>query len=420
MEPATPLVRWRITGAFFFAQAFYSAAGIASFTVASIIGAQLSGSAVFAGVPAAMLYVGRAASAYPIGIVMDRVGRRPAIAAAYLTGAVGGTLATLSVLVESYPLFVTATFIFGMARGGSDQSRFAAAEVHAEGRRARIIGLIVFSGTIGAIAGPLLVSLSERFTVAAGLNWLAGPWIVAAAFSLLSSSIILGLVRPDPLQILRSSHPEAPRVKGTRVRTGGKHTVMQIIHSPRARLAISSMMIGQVVMAMIMTMTPLYMNQGGQETLAISLAMLSHTIGMFGLAWMTGWLVDRFSHVPVMVAGALMLVTTGLLATIADDVGVIMAVMFLLGLGWNFTFVAGSSLLVEGLAPRERGRTQGVGDAFVSITAATGGFGSGLMFAWGGMELLGWMGLALAAALAASAFWVGVARQPLAAAADGP
>ena len=179
------------------------------------------------------------------------------------------------------------------------------------------------------------------------------------------------------------------------------------------------MMIGQVVMAMIMTMTPLYMNQGGRETLAISLAMLSHTIGMFGLAWMTGWLVDRFSHVPVMLAGAFMLVTTGLLAAIADDFAVTMVVMFLLGLGWNFTFVSGSSLLVQGLAPRERGRTQGVGDAFVSITAATGGLGSGLMFAWGGMELLGWMGLALAAALLVGASWVGVARQPLAAAADG-
>ena len=420
MEPATPLVRWRITGAFFFAQAFYSAAGIASFTVASIIGAQLSGSAVFAGVPAAMLYVGRAASAYPIGIIMDRVGRRPAIAAAYLTGALGGTLATISVLVESYVLFVAATLVFGMARGGSDQSRFAAAEVHAEGRRARIIGLIVFSGTIGAIAGPLLVSLSERFTVAAGMNWLAGPWIVAAVFSLLSSSIILGLVRPDPLQILRSNDPHSHRAAGSLPRESGSHALLKIIRSPRARLAISSMMIGQVVMAMIMTMTPLYMNQGGQETLAISLAMLSHTIGMFGLAWMSGWLVDRISHIPVMVAGAFMLVTTGLLATVSDDFAVIMAVMFLLGLGWNFTFVAGSSLLVEGLAPRERGRTQGVGDAFVSITAATGGLGSGLMFAWGGMDLLGWMGLTLAVTLVASAFWVGVGRRPLAAAADGP
>ena len=419
MEPATPVIRWRITGALFIAQAFYSAAGIASFTVASIIGAELGGSAIFAGVPAAMLYVGRGVSAYPIGIIMDRAGRRPAIALAYLIGSFGAALATLSVLVESYALFVVAALVFGMARGGSDQSRFAAAEVHAEGRRARVIGLIVFSGTIGAIAGPLLVSLSERFTVTVGISWLAGPWIVAAAFSLLSSSIVLGLVRPDPLQILRSGEGGRLRASGAPAGTGRGRVLMSIIRSPRARLAISSMMIGQVVMAMIMTMTPLYMNEGGERTLAISFAMLSHTVGMFGLAWMTGWLVDRYSPIPVMVAGAFMLITTGLLAAIADDFAVIMAVMFLLGLGWNFTFVSGSSLLVQGLAPGERGRTQGVGDAFVSITAATGGLSSGLMFAWGGMELLGWMGLALAAALVAGAFWVGVGRQPLAAAADG-
>ena len=419
MEPVAPWVRWRITGALFFAQAFYSAAGIASFTVASIIGAHLGGSAVFAGVPAAMLYVGRGMSAYPIGIIMDRAGRRPAIALAYSVGALGGALATLSVLVESYALFVVAALIFGMARGGSDQSRFAAAEVHAEGRRARVIGLIVFSGTVGAIAGPLLVSLSEQFTVAMDINWLAGPWMVAAAFSLLSSSIILGLVRPDPLQILRSSDRSLRPASGAPARRGRGHVVMGIIRSPKARLAISSMMIGQVVMAMIMTMTPLYMNEGGQGTSAISFAMLSHTVGMFGLAWMTGWLVDRFSPIPIMVAGAFMLITTGLLAAIADDFAVTMAVMFLLGLGWNFTFVSGSSLLVQGLAPSERGRTQGIGDAFVSATAATGGLSSGLVFAWGGMELLGWMGLALAAALVAGAFWVGVGRQPLAAAADG-
>ena len=378
MEPAAPLVRWRITGALFFAQAFYSAAGIASFTVASIIGAELGGSAVFAGVPAAMLYVGRGASAYPIGIIMDRAGRRPAIALAYLIGAFGAALATLSVLIESYALFVVAALIFGMARGGSDQSRFAAAEVHAEGRRARVIGLIVFSGTIGAIAGPLLVSLSERFTVAVDISWLAGPWIVAAVFSLVSSSIILGLVRPDPLQILQSSDRGRSETPGAPVSTGRGHVVMSIVRSPRARLAVSSMMIGQVVMAMIMTMTPLYMNEGGQQTLAISLAMLSHTIGMFGLAWMTGWLVDRFSPIPIMVAGAFMLITTGLLAAIADEFAVTMVVMFLLGLGWNFTFVSGSSLLVQGLAPSERGRTQGVGDAFVSVTAATGGLSSGV------------------------------------------
>ena len=419
IEPTSRPIRWKITAALFGAQVSYSAASIASFTVASIVGAELGGSPVFAGVPAAMLYAGRAASAYPIGIIMDRAGRRPAIAAGYLAGVFGGVLAALAIVVESYALFVVAALIYGMARGGSDQSRFVAAEVHAEVRRGRIIGLIVFSGTIGAMIGPLLVWLSKRFAENAGLNWLTGPWIVAAVLSLLSMAIVLGLVRPDPLQILRSSGA-AGRLTREPSRPRGSHPLAKMLHSPRIRLAISSMMVGQVVMAMIMSMAPLHMNEIGQDILAISFAMMSHTFGMFGLAWVTGWLVDRFGQIPVIAAGAIVLVTAGLLATAAEDVGVIIVVMFLLGLGWNFAFVAGSSLLVEGLAPGERGRTQGFGDALVSIAAGTGGLGSGLIFAWGGLEFLGWISLALASALLVSAFWVGVLRRSPAVAASSP
>ena len=143
----------------------------------------------------------------------------------------------------------------------------------------------------------------------------------------------------------------------------------------------------------------------GQGTLPISLAMTGHTMGMFGLAWVTGWLVDRFGQVPMIMVGAVVLMTTGLLAGLAEGLVAIVLVMFLLGLGWNFASVAGATLLIASIETGARGRTQGVAEALTSMTAATAGLGSGFVFAWGGLELLGWTGLALAAVLMVGTFW---------------
>lgn len=398
-------VRWRITGALFGAQGLYAAAAVASLTVASIVGAKLSGEPALAGVPTMALYLGRGAAAYPIGLLMDRAGRRPGLTLGFLLGAAGAALAAVSVAAGSFALFLLAALFFGMGRASSDQSRYVAAEVHPAAERGRIIGLIVFAGTIGAISGPLLVSSTGDLAAGSGLDPLAGPWIAGAVLSLLSALVIFVLLRPDPLSLAGRVEPGSePSTR--RATPENSRRLAEILAIPAVRLAIASMLIGQVVMTMLMTITPLHMSHGGHDTQAISYAMMAHTFGMFGLSWATGRLVDRFGCHTIMVIGAAMLISAGLLAIVEQGVGLLFAVMFLLGLGWNFAFVAGSSLLILQLAVVERGRTQGVAELFTAAVAGFSGLGSGFVFAAGGYEMLGAAGTALAAALIAWVFWV--------------
>ena len=146
------------------------------------------------------------------------------------------------------------------------------------------------------------------------------------------------------------------------------------------RLAVLAMVIGQLVMTLIMVITPLHMKYHQHDTQAISWVIMEHTLGMFGLSSVTGWMIDAVGRVPMIVVGALVLVMAGVLAPVAGTVWLLAVALFLLGLGWNFCFVGGSTLLADQLSPAERGRTQGRNDLFVGLASATSVLSSGLIF----------------------------------------
>jgi MFS family permease len=134
---------------------------------------------------------------------------------------------------------------------------------------------------------------------------------------------------------------------------------------------------------------------------------------MFGLSGMTGWLIGRFGRLPMIIAGALVLIAACLMAPLSTDVPPLALALFLLGLGWNFAFVAGSTLLSDHLLPAERGRAQGAGEMSVAIGAGIGTLSSGYLFDFGGMELVSLVGLAFSVALLAGTGWVALTRRPL-------
>ena len=140
-----------------------------------------------------------------------------------------------------------------------------------------------------------------------------------------------------------------------------------------------------MVMVMLMVITPLHMSYNQHDTQAISLVIMAHTMGMFGLSWLTGRLIERFRRLPMIAAGSLILVLAAVLAPISDGVPLLALALFFLGLGWNFAFIAGSSLLSKRLETHERGRVQGAGEMAVSTGAGLGSLGSGIIFAGGGI-----------------------------------
>jgi MFS family permease len=298
-------------------------------------------------------------------------------------------------MTGSFLGFCVGATLMGMGRASSDQSRYVAAEVHFIDRRAKVIGLIVFAGTIGAVLGPAIVAPSQA--IAAGLGWAedTGPFIVAALLYFLAMMVLMLFLRPDPKDISQTMEKEE---EGTE-QLAPPRPLSLIFQQPAPVLAVASISIGQLVMSLMMVITPLHMSHHDHSTQSISFVLSAHTLGMFALSGVTGWLIDRYGRVPLIVAGAFTLLAASVMAPQVTAVLPLAFALFLLGLGWNFTFIAGSSLLADSLAANERARTQGVTETFAAIAAASAGLVTGFLFDWAGMMAVGAVSLAFSLGL---------------------
>jgi MFS family permease len=176
------------------------------------------------------------------------------------------------------------------------------------------------------------------------------------------------------------------------------------------QLAILAMLVSQTVMVVLMVMTPLHMDHHHHSRDAISMVIAAHTLGMFGLSAMTGYLIDRFGRIPMLVLGGLTLIAAALLAPVSNSEFMLAAALFLLGLGWNFGYVAGSSLLADSLQGAERTRVQGLNDSLVFFVAGFGSLSSGPLYAAGGYFAVSMGGLVLTLLLLVLIYWLSSAQ----------
>ncbi|MCO6453543.1 MAG: MFS transporter [Caldilineales bacterium] len=397
----------RIIGALFATQGLISAAQIASFTVMPLAAVQLTGSEATAGWPSTLTLLGRAAGAYSVGWLMSRTGRRLGLALGYLTAALGFFLSALAIVVGSFALLCLGSIFVGLGRASSDMSRYAAADVELPARKARVIGLVVFSSVIGAIAGPLLVAPSGAMAESRDFNAYVGPNILSVGLALICFAIVELLLRPDPMSFARASiskvaaHAEAATGRSVRV----------ILRARPVQVAVASLVIGQLVMTLLMVITPLYMTHEAHNLQEISWVIMAHTIGMFGLSALTGRMVEKVGAYAVILLGALVLALSAIFTPLAGEVWSLAVALFLLGLGWNLTFVAGSALLTVGLSPGEETRIQGATDTLVALASGVGSFSTGFVFAYGGITAVSIMGLALTLAFGVMAVIAGQRKQ---------
>ncbi|NKQ35486.1 MAG: MFS transporter [Chloroflexi bacterium] len=322
----------------------------------------------------------------------------------------GAVTAVFAILSGSFLGFLVGAALVGMGRAPIDQSRYVAAEVYPHKRQAKVIGLIVFAGTIGAIVGPLLVVPSTQLMAWFDLAADAGPFVVAALLYLLALSAVFLFLRPDPKLIGAATEAEETH---TDVLAAPARPLRQIFRQPSVILATASLIIGQLVMTMVMIITPLYMNRNDHSNQAISMVIMAHTLGMFGLSGVTGWLIDRYGRIPLIIAGSLVLAASAILAPVSTNVFVLALALFLLGLGWNFCFVAGSSLLSDSLSTNERGRAQGTSDMMVALAAGLAGLLAGVIFDWGSILAVATVGLVFSLSLLGVLFWFRLSRRPV-------
>ena len=385
----------------FTAQAFGSAGFIAAATIASVAGAALSGREAWAGVPSAAFLLGSALAAYLWGVVMDALGRRTGLVLGLWTGVFGALIAAFAIVQGSFGLLLLGLPLMGSAQAALQLGRFAAAEVSPAALRGRAISNVVLGGTVGAIMGPLLVGPMGVWSLQLGLPELTGAYASSAGMFVLALGVVFICLRPDPRDVGRQLALNAVEPADTRV----PRPLGVILQQPAVIAAVSAMVFGQVVMVMLMVITALHMAHHGHALTSIAAVISSHTLGMYAFSVLSGRLTDRWGRAPVIITGAATLLLACLLAPLSPQVLPLAVSLFLLGLGWNFCFVGGSSLLSDNLSPAERSRTQGFNDLLLGLASATGSLGSGFVFAGVGYAAMGLVGAAVALLPLLLTFW---------------
>lgn len=323
--------------------------------------------------------LGSALLAMPAASLAVSHGRRIGLGLAYGLGALGALVAVVGTQLQLFPLLLVGTALLGGGSTAGLQARYAATDLAPASSRGRALSVVVWSTTVGAVAGPNLAGPAGDVADALGIEPLAGPFLVGAVVLGLGALVILAGLRPDPLLTAR-------RLGGGSVAPVRRRGVLRagwsaISASPPAVLGLLSVVVGHTVMVTVMVMTPVHMTHGGASISIIGFVISVHVAGMYALSPVMGWLVDRVGRVPVILGGVVILLVSVALAGTAHEGHSpgLTAGLFLLGLGWSACMVAGSTLLTDAVGPDDRPAVQGASDLLMGLAAAGGGALAGVV-----------------------------------------
>ncbi len=388
------------------AQMFGGIAVAGSVPAGALLAVSLTDSEAFAGLVQTAGVLGAAIFALPLARIALTRGRRPALASGYGLGAVGAILVIFGAVSKNVALVLFGSLFVGVASAASLQARYAATDLALPQHRARSLSYVVWAATIGAALGPNLLNFSGSVGMSLGLPQLSGPYVVSAIALTLAVLILLVSLRPDPFQLatkLRQDQEPGTKIAHPKLRDGIDHLRTR----PRAVLGIGAISIGHVVMIMVMVMTPVHMAHVDVTLQLIGLVISVHVAGMYAFSPLVGMAVDRFGRVPMILAGAVILALSCAISGLApaDNVLVLGIGLFLLGLGWSFTLIAGSTLVTDSVEANERPSVQGLSDLSMNAAGALGGVAAGLIMWAGGY---GWLCAFAILPLIALAIWVRV------------
>lgn len=359
-------------------QVFGGAGLAAGVTVGALLAQQMLGTNAYAGLPVAIITLGSAGAALIVGKISQRYGRRTGLSTGFIVGGIGAIGVVIAAIMSSVILLFASLLIYGAGTATNLQARYAGTDLANNKQRATAISTTMVMTTFGAVAGPNLVGVMGEFASLIGVPTLAGPFILSAAAFILAGLVLFIMLRPDPLDIANriSAYKQAEHVIE-------RDFVDKAINRRGLMIGATVMVLTQIVMVAIMTMTPVHMKHHGHGLDEIGIVIGFHIGAMYLPSLFTGVLVDKLGRTAMSIASGITLLFAGLLAAFAPNDSMILLViaLSLLGLGWNFGFISGTAQIVDSTEPSTRAKTQGTLDVFIALAGASGGALSGMVVA---------------------------------------
>jgi len=353
-------------------QALFQTVSVMVITLSGIVGWMLATDKSMATLPIALMMVAAAVTMIPASLFMQRYGRKAGFLLGAILGGVAGLLAAVAIWMQSFPLFVAANMLVGSYQAFAQYYRFAAAEAASADFRSRAISWVIAGGVIAAVAGPNLV----RFTQNVGTVPSALTYLSMVALSIMAILLLSRLALPA------ASANEAQ---------GEARALPAILKQPIFLTALAGSTIGSAVMLLVMTATPLAMQICGQPIGAAATVIQWHVLGMFAPSFFTGNLIRRFGVLTIMTGGVALLLGHVAIALSGIEYLHFLSGLILLGVGWNFLFVGGTTLLTEAYRPSERAKVQAAHDFLMYIAISIATFSSGSL-----LSTFGWQAVNLA------------------------
>ncbi len=359
--------------------------------VNGLAGYALAANKSLATLPVTSWVAGGALTTFGASLLMKRIGRRRGFGVGALVGLVGAAICCAALYVGEFWLLVLGTGVFGVYNAFGQYYRFAAADAAAADFKARAISYVLAGGLVGGIVGPTLSKWTKDLVPTTFL----GAYLALIVILAIVLVVVSGLDIPPPT--------EAEAKQG--------RPLAEIVAQPAFVVAVLGAALGYGTMNLLMTATPLAMGICGHPYSAAAMVISSHVVGMFAPSFVTGDLIRRFGAPNVMLSGVLIkLVCIGIALA-----GIAMAnfwwALVLLGVGWNFLYLGGTTLLTETYRPAERAKVQGANDMVIFLTMATSSFASGMILERNGWQTLNYAAIPFQLAIGIAVLWLATRRR---------
>jgi len=357
-----------------------------------LVGYALADNKALATLPVTGWVVGAALTTYLASMLMRRIGRRAGFTVGTCIGIVGASLACLAIYLGNFWLFCSGTVVFGVYNAFGQYYRFAAADAAPGEFKSRAISLVLAGGLVGGIIGPTTSQWTKDLLPVAYL----GAYLTLVVFLLVVLVVLRLLDIPPPAAAVRQDSGRPLR---------------QLAAQPAFMVAVLAGAVGYGVMNLLMTATPLAMDLCGHSYGAAANVISWHVIGMFGPSFFTGSLIARYGVLRILLIGVALMLVCIAVALAGIAVANFWLALVLLGVGWNFLYIGGTTLLTETYRPAEQAKAQGANDMLIFVTMAVSSFSSGMLLEVNGWQMLNYLAIPFVVAVGVAVLWLMALRR---------